>query len=340
MLKGDVCRPWRLTTELSEHFFAICCFVINSFTINDWLFIVPKNERFLKALQNGNFKVSWEKPKGYKAKAGTDHSTHDKDFQGGPMKIVQSEAIDALLTIGDDDRSVAAQIWNVLKELDNIFKQCNQKKDQELFKKEDVVVAPNPKNVVAPNENPLNDPVVISIISDNDDDVSNNDEKFKFVEETIHVDLQYRMDMDLVCDVTGMEKEEEEDVIIKDDLSSESNENATAAYTNLCMVMSSVKKSSFWSSGGHKQDLLASIDELLLEKNCKNGDVNKAQGVKCLSHQWFEGKANETKKGKKQYIQRGSIVSLNNTEKLYCVLGVFNVQGKKWFLLNTGQDPA
>eukprot|EP00957_Ditylum_brightwellii_P201489 15325888-Ditylum_brightwellii.AAC.1 len=117
MLRGDVCRPWRLTTEPSEHFFVICRFIINSFTVNDWLLIVQKNERFHKALQNGNFKVVQEKPKGYQDKAGTDHSTHGKSFQGVPVKMVQSEAIDALLTIGDDDRSVAAQIWNALKGL-------------------------------------------------------------------------------------------------------------------------------------------------------------------------------------------------------------------------------
>eukprot|EP00957_Ditylum_brightwellii_P202499 15330467-Ditylum_brightwellii.AAC.1 len=50
------------------------------------------------------------------------------------------------------------------------------------------------------------------------------------------------MAMDLVCDVTGMEKEEEEDMIIKNDLSGESDEDATAAYTNFCMFMPSAKK--------------------------------------------------------------------------------------------------
>eukprot|EP00957_Ditylum_brightwellii_P077274 5872375-Ditylum_brightwellii.AAC.1 len=50
------------------------------------------------------------------------------------------------------------------------------KKDQELFKKEELVVALNPANAVAPNAVAPNDPVVASVISD-DDDASNNDDK-------------------------------------------------------------------------------------------------------------------------------------------------------------------
>eukprot|EP00957_Ditylum_brightwellii_P083495 6347741-Ditylum_brightwellii.AAC.1 len=117
------------------------------------------------------------------------------------------------------------------------------KSDQELFKKEDVIVAPNPANAVAPNVNPTNDPIVASVTSDNNDDTSDNDNEVEFEEETIPVDLQYRMAMDLVCDVTGMEEEkEEDDEIIKKDLSGKSDKDATAAYKNFCMFMSSVQK--------------------------------------------------------------------------------------------------
>eukprot|EP00957_Ditylum_brightwellii_P139660 10643958-Ditylum_brightwellii.AAC.1 len=115
------------------------------------------------------------------------------------------------------------------------------KKDQELFKKEDLVVAPNPANSVAPNAVAPNDPVVASVISD--DDASNNDDKVKFVEEIIPVDIEHINAMYLVCGVTGIKKEEDEDdVIIKNDLSSESDEDTTAVYINFCMFMLKSRK--------------------------------------------------------------------------------------------------
>eukprot|EP00957_Ditylum_brightwellii_P187733 14294933-Ditylum_brightwellii.AAC.1 len=133
-------------------------------------------ERFSKVLQTGCFKVTHEKPEGYQDKTGADSTTHGNRFKGEPVNVVDPDTvIDALLTVGDDEWSVATQIWKELKkllksssdsmkhylqnafnvkefhplltafngedgctlaELNEIFKQCNKDSDEDMFKKE------------------------------------------------------------------------------------------------------------------------------------------------------------------------------------------------------------
>eukprot|EP00957_Ditylum_brightwellii_P067400 5116509-Ditylum_brightwellii.AAC.1 len=86
MLQKDAVRPWCLTSEPSEHFFAICRYVVNSFTVNDFLSIVRRHEQFQGALKKGSFNLKQEKPEGYQSNT-VDYSSHGIGFKGGPVAM-------------------------------------------------------------------------------------------------------------------------------------------------------------------------------------------------------------------------------------------------------------
>ena len=379
MLRKDVVRPWRLTSEPSEHFFAICRYVVNSFTVNDFLSIVRRQERFRGALKKGRFNLKREKPDGYQSNA-VDYSSHGRGFKGGPVAVPNtSDNIDLFGIDDHDDWSVASHIWKVLNpilvktsksmkiylehcfqvrefhplleifvrddnttlnELDMVFKRCAKETDDRMFKKED-------QNVD------------IEVAGDNDEcqglngvmeeEVSNIGEEGEDVEENGGeelADLQYRMAMRLRNDVI---EDEKRSTAGKDDVRRKEanyNEDASVSYNKFVEFVAAASTSNHLASVGSERELLASIDTLLLDKSREKGDVTKARGIKSLTQRWFEGKKEkpiENNKSKGKVIKRGSVISIGGAGEestvLYLVLGVFKDRGNKWYLSKKGEDP-
>ena len=117
ILRSDVCQPHRLTSEPSEHTFAILRNMIREFTVLDFSRLIMKLDRMWLTVMKGKVKI-FRNSGGYGATAGS-HSEKTGKLPQGPVDVnYESPESNPFLAAGGDS-SMVNSIWTELREILN-----------------------------------------------------------------------------------------------------------------------------------------------------------------------------------------------------------------------------
>jgi len=120
IMRDDVIQPHRLTSEPSEHTFALVRTMVREFTVLDFENLVRKLDRFWIGLRNGRLKMSRHgcESDGYKTTIGN-HFYEDVSQLSGSVSVNYHGAENGFFIAGGGNSSAAHDIWDVLKPIIN-----------------------------------------------------------------------------------------------------------------------------------------------------------------------------------------------------------------------------
>jgi len=118
IMRADICQPHRLTSEPSEHTFAILRNMIREFTVLDFTNLIRKLDRFWISLMNGNLKAFRETRHGYGATINHHEESPRKGKEKGPVHINYKKDNPFVEAAGTGN-AVSDDIWKHLKPILN-----------------------------------------------------------------------------------------------------------------------------------------------------------------------------------------------------------------------------
>ena len=356
MMRFDVMSPHRLTSEPSEHSFAIMRGICREFTMNDFISLVQKQVRFWKSITNGQLvTMRSTETSGYTATMTSQATKKGVKVHAGHVEIETSlQMIEAQVGISDNF-NVANHIWVELREvlnkssnltrtfLQNVCKvqemhplmsefgqedtpvtvldrltRCMKEGDK-MFKKEGVDAA-----VDAEEGNTNLDEESVPSAPEFHDDGGMCDTLLKDILDAAEKNKKSSTDPASCVPIP------DEDIIDE-----EVHEADSRVFTSFAKVLTS-DWNVFLSTPGI---ILDSMDLMDMGKRDK-GAISNVQKYKSLNGRWFGAKKQNEEK-EVQTIERGSIVSLEeNGEKWFVVRAVFRESGNKWYMSTVVDNPS
>jgi hypothetical protein len=348
MMRSDVVKPYRLTSEPSEHSFASMRFIVREFTVNDFINIIQKMSRLWIASAKEQIKLVRDRVTGYMSTfiGGSIHNNSlTSNKKGGPVYIeTNNEKIHALKA-GDSSWNEAAVIWKELMPKLNCANEVMKKflvnnlgvkvlhpfMDQfqnhdaptEMFDRFNAFIG----NIDSQqsNSNDINNYDFVLNDDDDYDDNNNDDDMDELVKEGLlarlvneltvnekHVDSSNKIvdDEDLVAYCSSLFHDDNHHGITRD-----MTLNVYDGFLNV-IVGNLWSKVATTGNTGDGNMITVSAKMMKLDKREK-GDIQKKQSHKGLLGRWFEGKP-KTEDGNKiknkdtqQSIKRGTIISIS-----------------------------
>jgi hypothetical protein len=145
MMRDDIMRPGRSASELSEHTYGSMRGISREFTVNDFIHLVAKAQRFLAAMVDNNLKaVRSSEISGYQATIQTQsESINSRNLPSGPVKIETNATLIEAREGVNDNYNNASLIWKdlrgILNKSSNLTRQflkkvCKVKEEHPMMK--------------------------------------------------------------------------------------------------------------------------------------------------------------------------------------------------------------
>ena len=356
MLRSDIVRPSRITTEPSEHSIALIRRIIPEGTVNDFVNAISRMQRLWVAVTKSALKTvrgNDGSSQGYIATINKHGMPPEQiRLQSGPVHIESDQVKIDMHELTGNSSSVAQQLW---KELFPIVNETNQMMIKYLRENFDVkeihpfakpfLNSSSPEEILTRMDTAFvkTDRQMFKSEKEQEeqnDSVSEND-KTAADKDRLPV-LRDQMVLDVVAleKATKSSEGNEIDKIFLNDAENEkfveTYEDGSGSPFDLFLDVIRLQQSNSYEQ---KREALFNTMKAMSMGKREKGDTTALQKTKSLLARWFgvnKEKLNEPKEGAST-IERGSVIQIQNSDQLFAVFEVWkttaSIKAKsgKWF---------